>query len=170
MKSIDTLLNPARIRAKITGRNTAVGNDDGAMLVEAMIYFVIVVLIAAQIIPELMKSLEKAEVDNMRAAVTTLSGDIQIEHGYTGQIMYTKAELDKALAASKKSEGVKMAVKIVDANNATGTTKNVGYVVTAESTNSKNYCVQYSSQGFKSGTGSATTYSQFQVKAKGTCL
>jgi len=128
-----------------------------------------VVLIAAQIIPELMKSLEKAEVDNMRAAVTTLSNDIQVDHAYTGVIQFTTAELNAALSKAKKSEGLTITASAVTKDNAATTPKGVGYVLIAESSNSANYCVRYSSQGFVKGTGTAKTYSQFEVKAKGSC-
>lgn len=166
MRNLDSLLNPSNIRAKQFGGPPASGDDAGAMLVEAMIYFAVVILIAGQIIPELMKALERAEVDNLRAAVTTLSNDIQMDHAYTGVVMYTTAEVKAAVDKFNLNKPGEMTFTygLTDsAKKKSVATKDSGYWVAGESSNSANFCVRFSSTGFQSGTGAAMKYSQFQV-------
>lgn len=145
MGTIDSLLNPAALRSRLSGKTHEGADDEGAMLVEAMVYIAIFAILAGAIGPQMTKFIEKAAVNNLigevQSAVQTIEGDYSLE----GKLKYNKANVATSATTVRKATTTTFATGLltpVGANSAT-LADDAGYWVKGTSTETPSYSVCY---------------------------
>lgn len=147
MGTIDSLLNPAALRSRLSGKTHEGADDEGAMLVEAMVYIAIFAILAGAIGPQMTKFIEKAAVNNVIGEVQSAVQVIEADYSLKGKLRYNKSDITTSLTAAnfRKSTTTTLVPSLLTpagVADATGT-DNMGFSVKATSTELTNYTVCY---------------------------